>query len=291
MLSDLAFRPVRAEDKPRVLEFTARTWGEDDSDYIQYVFDDWLADPKGEFTAAIWDGEVAGIAKLTEVAAGQWWFEGLRVDPAHRRKGIGERLNRYQVDLARRLGGHVIRYMTGGENLASQTIGLKAGFQHILTFIVYEADATTEPSPLMQLDRSHLPALRDWLHSRLLSYTHQLYRDDWSVCVLDEAELRSMLESGQTYGLLDRSGRLAAYACLRADDEGNSDRLRIGHIDGEPEAITRLALGLRALAGARQKQRLRIGVVDYPPLLEAITQAGFQPDEDHFQLWVMELEL
>lgn len=121
----LRFRPVQAGDKDRVLAFTRNTWGEDDSDYIAEVFDDWLIDPRGEFTAVEVNGQVAAIAKLTDLGDDEWWFEGLRVDPAFRRRGIALALNRYQVELARRLGGRVIRYMTGHENTASQTIGAR----------------------------------------------------------------------------------------------------------------------------------------------------------------------
>src|SRR5512145_2585096 len=123
----LAFRPVRPEDKDRVVAFTLNTWGQDEDDYIKDVFDDWLADSRGEFTAAVLDGVVAGIAKLTDMGDDEWWLEGLRVDPAYRRMGIASEFNRYHVDLAKRLGGKVARYMTGGGNVGSQTIGTRAG--------------------------------------------------------------------------------------------------------------------------------------------------------------------
>src|SRR5512143_1439099 len=142
MTNAFVFRPVRLEDKPRVLEFTAHTWGEDDEDYIQYVFDDWLNDPHGEFTAVESNEQVVAIAKLTDIGSNEWWFEGLRVDPQARGQGVGQALNRYQVDLARRLGGSVIRYMTDGDNAGSQAIGTRMGFQHVLTYRVYVADPT-----------------------------------------------------------------------------------------------------------------------------------------------------
>ena len=41
--------------------------------------------------------EVVGIAKLTDMGDDEWWFEGLRIDPAYRRRGIASEFNRYHV--------------------------------------------------------------------------------------------------------------------------------------------------------------------------------------------------
>ena len=80
------------------------------------------------------------MRNCTDLGDGEWWFEGLRVDPDFRRRGIAAALNRYHVALARRLGGKVIRYMTGDENVGSQTIGAQAGFQHTVTFAAHLAE-------------------------------------------------------------------------------------------------------------------------------------------------------
>ena len=288
----LTFHPVRAEDKPRILDITARTWGEDEGDYIQYVFDDWLADPGGEFTAVELDGQVVGIAKLTDLGSGEWWFEGLRVDPVQRRKGIAAAINRYQVDLARRLGGKVIRYMTSGDNVGSQTIGLKAGFQHVLTYTSHVAGALSDSDPPVRLTTSDLPALYPWLDSPLLRHTHGLYRNGWTVRALTETALRRVLESGNAYGLKDRSGRVRAWGIRRAEEaDDETDRLRIDHIDGDLESISLLARAFRSLAASHRKEVASVGVVDYPPLLSAISPAGYRPNPDGFKLWVMDLKL
>jgi sugar phosphate isomerase/epimerase len=61
----------------------------------------------------------------TDMGDDEWWFEGLRIDLAYRRQGIAREFNRYHVQLAQRLGGKVMRYMTGGENTGSQIIGAR----------------------------------------------------------------------------------------------------------------------------------------------------------------------
>lgn len=296
MISNLVFRPVRIEDKPRILDFTRNTWG-DEGDYVAEVFDEWLIDPYGEFTVALLDDVVVAIAKLTDLGNGEWWFEGLRVDPPYRRRGIGEALNCYQVDLARKWGGRIIRYMTGGTNVGSQAIGAKAGFQHTLTFAAHLAEASAAFSLPTQLTLDDMPALKTWLNSPLMRYQHGSYRDAWSVKTLTELEMRQVIESQRAYGLKDSDGRVIAWAALRPSeyDEDSEDseqhRLRVDHLDGEPDAVIELARQMRALAAKLHRLEVSAGISDYAPLIDAVTQAGYCLNPGNFQLWVMELAL
>ncbi len=293
----LAFRPIQPEDKERIIAFTRNTWGEDDDDYIKYVFDEWVADPRGEFTAAVVDGRLAGIAKLTDRGNDEWWLEGLRIDPAYRRQGIARKFIRYHIGLVKQLGGKVVRYMTGGENAGSQAIGARAGFQHIITYRAYLTEASDEfpPPTLLRLD--NMPLLLRWIDSPLMRYLHGVYRDGWSAKTLTESQLRRVVEAGLVYGLKDEKGDLLAWALLRPEeDDGDSEdgephRLRVDHLDGEPSAVTELARQLRALAAARRCSIVSAGVGDYPPLLAALQAAGYALNEEHPGLWVLELKL
>ncbi|MFN8597108.1 MAG: GNAT family N-acetyltransferase [Anaerolineae bacterium] len=297
MTSHPIFRPVRSEDKSRILDFTRNTWGADDSDYIADVFDEWLIDPRGEFTAAVLDDQVVAIAKLTDLGDDEWWFEGLRVDVPYRRRGLGEALNRYQVDLARKSGGKIIRYMTGGENVGSQAIGVKAGFEHTLTFSAHLAAASDRFSSPTRLTLDDLPALKVWLDSPLMRYQRGSYRDAWTVKTLTEAEMRQTIDSQRAYGVKDTAGRVRAWAVLRPSDydedseDGTPHRLRVDHLDGEPEALIELAQQMRTLAAKLHRPEVSAGISDYAPLIEAMAKASYTINPDHFGLWIMELAL
>ncbi len=108
--NSLFFRPVQPADKDRILAFTFNTWGDNEDDYIKDVFDEWVADPRGQFTAAMIDDRVVGIAKLTDMGDDEWWLEGLRINPAYRRLGIASALMRHHLDLAGRLNAKIVRY-------------------------------------------------------------------------------------------------------------------------------------------------------------------------------------
>ena len=297
MTETVTFRPVVSADKDRVLAFTAHTWGADEGDYIHDVFDDWLVDQSGEFTAALIADQVVAIAKLTDLGDGEWWFEGLRVDPDFRRRGIASALNRYHVDLARRLGGKVIRYMTAYDNVGSQTIGAQAGFQHTVTFSARLAAASDEFASPAKLTPADGPAALTWLDSPLVRYQHRAFRDAWSVQTMTEAAITRAMSEGRAFGLKTPDGRVAAWAVVRSaeydDDSEDSHRhrLRIDHIDGEISAVLELAQQMRGLAARLHRSEVSAGVSDYAPLIEALTQAGYQVNPEHFGLWIMELTL
>jgi ribosomal protein S18 acetylase RimI-like enzyme len=297
MTDPLSLRPVEPADKDRILAFTAHTWGVDEGDYIQEVFDDWLADPSGEFTAALIEDQVVAIAKLTDLGNGEWWFEGLRVDPDFRRRGIASALNRYHVNLARRLGGKVIRYMTGGENVGSQAIGARVGFQHTITFAAQVAAASDEFDAPSKLTAADVPAILAWLDSPLVRYQHGAYREAWSAKTLTEAAITYMISEGRAFGLKQADGHIAAWAVVRSaeyeddSEDGRSHRLRVDHIDGETSVVIELARRLRGLAAQLHRSEVSAGVSDYAPLIKALTQAEYQINPEHFGLWIMELML
>jgi hypothetical protein len=48
---------------------------------------------------------------------------------------------------------------------------------------------------------------------------------------------------------------------------------------------------MRGLAAQRHRSEVSAGISDYAPLIEALTQAGYQINPEHFGLWIMELLL
>jgi len=226
----------------------------------------------------------------------EWWFEGLRIDPAFRRRGIASEFNHYHVELAKRLGGKVMRYMTGGSNVGSQAIGARAGFQHIITYAAHLAEASSEFSLPTVLTVDDAPALLHWIDSPLMRYLHGVYRAAWSAKTLTEAEIRRALESDLVYGLKDEAGQISAWALVRDQDEedtedGDAKRLRVDHFDGDLTAVSELARRIRALAAAQNRKMISAGVCDYPPLVQALVQAGYTLNPDKFSLWILELKL
>lgn len=126
------FRPVTAADKTRLLEISAKIW--EGNDYLPLAFDSWLADQHGNFTACIADGQLIGCGKLSFIAPGHAWLEGLRKDIDSPIKGVGKAICHYQLSLLKgRKDLRSIRFAT--YILDSQSIHLNEsiGFERIAT--------------------------------------------------------------------------------------------------------------------------------------------------------------
>lgn len=80
-------------DKPAVLRVSSRIW--QGGDYVPLFFERWVKE--GGFWAGEVRGRLVGYGKATQLSHGEYWLEGLRVDPAWRKRGIGKELSRQVV--------------------------------------------------------------------------------------------------------------------------------------------------------------------------------------------------
>lgn len=122
----LAIRPAVAADRETVLAFCASTWHW--GDYIPAVWDDWLADRDADLLVATLDGRPVGLARSAYLNEREAWFEGLRVDPRHRRHGIARLLTETCLGAARRRGARVARLAVWRWNEPSLSLVRSFGF-------------------------------------------------------------------------------------------------------------------------------------------------------------------
>jgi ribosomal protein S18 acetylase RimI-like enzyme len=127
-MAGFTLRPMRAADKPVMLDIASRTW--EGGDYLPSVFDDWLADGDGGFVAALLDDRVVGCGKLTFLTPGDAWLEGLRKDPAVSEGGLAEMVTRHLLRrLAGRPGLRSVRFSTYVCNERSIAVNERLGFR------------------------------------------------------------------------------------------------------------------------------------------------------------------
>ncbi len=139
-MDEVIVRPARPEDRDAVLAFCAHTW--DGGDYIAEVWEKWLADSNGALLIAVVSGKPVGLIHLDMLSPEEAWIEGIRVDPAQRRQGIGRILTSQALVAARERGAKVARLITDSDNIASQAlVSKKFGFQRMAEVARYEAPA------------------------------------------------------------------------------------------------------------------------------------------------------
>ena len=135
----LDVRAARSEDREAVLAFCAHTWSE--GDYIEDVWHEWLSDERGALLVAISDERPIGIVHVAMFSDEEAWLEGIRVDPAQRRHGVGRVLVSRALVAARERGAKVARLFTDHDNSASQGLITGFGFRRVAEVVHYEAAA------------------------------------------------------------------------------------------------------------------------------------------------------
>lgn len=122
----LKIRKARASDREPLLAMSEGIWG--GTDYLPLVLDRWLADPKGVLLTATLDGKPVGLSKVSLLAPGEVWLEGLRLHPDLHGKGLVKQINRVSFREAMKLKPRTMRYSTGAGNAASRHLGEMRGF-------------------------------------------------------------------------------------------------------------------------------------------------------------------
>jgi hypothetical protein len=123
-----SIRRMLPADKSALLDIASRIW--EGTDYLPAVFDEWVADTRGEFAAVLLGGRLAGCGKLTFLTDTDAWLEGLRKDPRVSEHGLGgAAVEHFLRLLAARPGLTSIRFSTYVNNRASIAINERIGFR------------------------------------------------------------------------------------------------------------------------------------------------------------------
>lgn len=245
-------RPALPSDTADVLEFTKAIW--EGHDYIQYVWPDWLADPHGLLIIAQYGPHAVGMAKVSLISPGQWWMEGLRVDPKFQGLKIGSHLHEYMDAWWTDHGNGTIRLLTSSERVQVHHLCQRTGYSKVGEVFGYRfppgepATAPIEghnPGILPQTDVARGSDVRtstaDVEHafrpaplvdvsvatafaSSHPSYPNGLMDSGWRFSTPDDAILGKRLELGRLHWWRDRRGLLATWQ----DDEEDGRVLAIG---------------------------------------------------------------
>jgi RimJ/RimL family protein N-acetyltransferase len=231
-------RPMRATDKPAILDIASRTW--DGGDYLPHVFDDWLADADGEFVAALLDGKVAGCGKLSFVTPHDAWLEGLRKDPEVTEGGLAETITRhFLLHLANRSGLASIRFSTYIFNERSIAVNERLGFERRRVFSCKSWSAKrdelgsigTPDAGLARIVRDPTEAIGFVEAGSWLGATGGLVCEGWRVCPYSPALIAGRyVAAGRCLGVLE-GDRLAGLAAFTHDTRFPRTYVKLAFLD------------------------------------------------------------
>lgn len=215
----LIIRPATIEDKEAVLAFCRETfhWG----DYIEDVYDRWLAEPDGELAVAVFDGRPVGISHVAYLSPTEAWFEGLRVDPEYRRHGVAKALTSYTRAACLARGITVGRAFIDGSNVASQSLSAKAGFRKAMEFRAYKRTAEPEKHEIHEEVRSVLPEDIKLVAEFMQGYAGRIMAWHWHAQEVSVAALDRALRDESLY-LVKRDEMVVCVAAVTYWDDDKS---------------------------------------------------------------------
>jgi GNAT superfamily N-acetyltransferase len=271
-------RPALASDSADVLELTKYIF--DGDDYVPSVWQDWLDDPHGLLAVAQYGPHVVGMAKVTLLSPGQWWLEGLRVDPKFQGLKIGSHIHEYMDAWWLQHCDGVLRLVTSSERVKVHHLSERTGYARVAEVIGYEAASLAEPS------RGFEPVAPGEVGDAAIFVSAQ------------QTPLGAFMDSGRQFSspaepaLLDKArqqrlfwwrGREALFSYW-VDEEDSM--LGLGLVacavpdKGEPGLLAELLLDTRRFAAERNFKSVLWHVPVGPNLRSSLKAAGFATDWD-----------
>ncbi len=277
-------RPALPKDTADVLELVSHIW--EGNDYIPYVWQDWLADPLGVLAVAEMGGRVVGLAKLSCLAADDWFMEGLRVHPDYWAQGIAARLNKYIVEYWRQHYEGSVRLATHSENVKVHHMSERNGFKRVVEIIFHEAPALQEKTDSFEpAEMNDLIEVLDFAsQAGSLKLTAGLFDLGWRWARPATSDLKKVIEAQLIWWWRGRQGLLA----LWQDDE-EPGYMHIFTILCPVEQLTELLLDTRRLMAQIGKEKAGWGSPAQPEAQAALKRAGFERSWDK-SLYIYELK-
>jgi GNAT superfamily N-acetyltransferase len=196
---DARVRPARASDKAPLMSFIKNVWG--GHDYIPYVWDDWLSDPRGMMFVVEVGGVPVGMNRMQFLEDGSAWFEGVRVHPDYRGRGLASLLGENSMRIARERGVGVFRLTSGSTNKVAHRQIARIGFGEVSRFSVYEP--RSKPGVAGEARRVGLDQLDEVSAAMKASEEYRLgtgvFWDNYTAASLTPKVMRKLLEEGAVW--------------------------------------------------------------------------------------------
>ncbi len=241
----MIIREAKPEDKGDILEISSQVW--EGHDYVPLVLDRWLEE--GGLLAAELDGKVVGFAKTTVLGPGELWFEGLRVHPSYRGRGIAKALAEAQLQeaLARAPRPRSIRLATAEVNRESIHIAEELGFREVARFTymrgpVAAGEGARGPEAklvVVQAGRQDEDELAEFIFgSEAYCQSHGLLPHGWVFKEFSRERLGELIQQGAFFRCGEGERVRGVIALLPAPYR--PEHVVIAFIEGDDEALSAL---------------------------------------------------
>jgi GNAT superfamily N-acetyltransferase len=286
-------RHALPKDTPDVLEISRHIW--EGHDYVPDVWDQWREDPEGVMAVAEYGGHAVGIGKLTRLAPGQWWMEGLRVHPHSQGHGVASRLHDYLVFMWERYGDGTLGLATHSKREPVHHLCQRTGFKKIGEFTPYvapalggeEGEGAARTFEILKLDEASR-ALQFGLESASLELSYGLMDFGWEWGRPAKEYVQEALERERAWWWRDGRGLLLARDPDEDDEEEPAPLIQL--VACSREDVSKCLRDFRGLAGALGYEDARWAAPLHPDLQPMLDEAGYKRDWEN-SIFVFQKEM
>lgn len=228
MALGIEIRRATHDDYEGVRAFTEDLWADRGGDYIPEIYHEWLEDddePKKTFLADAGD-EVAGIVQAAMVSPDEAWFQGMRINPDYRRRGLSGQLNEACFEWARDRGATVGRVMIFSWNAASLGAARTSGMEPITEFRFAHPEPDPDADGPDRVSSDPAAAWRYWTHSDARDHLRGLGlapEETWAVRELDREDFERFADETAVFAVARESGTAGASVRIRSNDRETDD--------------------------------------------------------------------
>ena len=265
-------RPARASDKKPLMSFIRKVWG--GHDYLPYVWDSWLDDPRGRMFVVEVDGVPVGMNRVAFLEDGSAWFEGVRVHPDFRGRGLATMLGENSLRVAEKRGAKVFRLTSGSTNKPAHRQIARIGFEEASRVSVYRPPKAWKRRRGRGAKRATLEDLAEVTELIEGSKEYRLgkgvFWHEYKAAALTPEVVRRLVGEGAVW----RFGKAAAVT--KEGGEGGGAWEEYCFIGGPTEDSLGL---LDSVMGWRKGARVRwVFIPQGSPLIHAVRARGFGRD-------------
>lgn len=269
-------RPALPKDTEDVLAMTRLIW--EGSDYVPYVWEQWLADADNLLVVAEYGGRVIGLNRLVPLGNHEWWMQALRVHPDFEGRGIASRLHDYLLEYWGKQGG-ALRLATSAHRFPVHHLCQRTGFHLAAELMGYVAPALDETCELQPVGEAHLAQIeRAVRQSPLISWSGGLLDLNWVWVEPTEERLLEMIRDQRAWGWEAATDTLNNYLLVDRDDDedGLGPFLKLLAIACPEEQLEQGLRKLRRLAARQGCGRVKWVAPVHPAVQAALESAGFE---------------
>jgi GNAT superfamily N-acetyltransferase len=211
-------REARPSDKEPLMSFIKNVWG--GHDYIPRVWDQWLREKDSKMFVVLVDGRQVGMSRVCFLEDGSAWFEGARVHPEFRGRGLATALGERCMRASRERGVRVFRLASSSRNKrAHRQIG-RMGFEETSRLSVYVPAEGMAPGPAGGVRRAGVDEIAEVMSAIRSSPEFALGSgvmwDEFTAKALDRNVVAKALDEGR---VLRTENALAVAKTGREGDE------------------------------------------------------------------------